>query len=169
MTDDDITCTCCTPHTEEQSVPRVGRLVKFDEEAQEWVHVDDLTEASMLHAHIDTSARDCDGPLDTCSVTRPVHLRDLPRDVIAIGERWWETVEVYDFWSRMVSIQVHPYVDHGEATMSLTRDSGGMYTFTQARPTDEGFHHEITRLCRDAECAYERSYQRDHYAEAAGY
>jgi hypothetical protein len=161
-------CTCCVPHSPEE-VERVGREVTFDKDAEAWVHVDDETEASMLHAHVDSSSRDCDGPLDRFHVTRPVDLRPLDREVIAIGTRWWEHVDTSDFWSKMVEIQVYPYADDGEATMSITSDGHGLYTFTQARPTDEGFHHEITRLCRDEDCAYERSGQRDYYAEAAGY
>lgn len=162
-------CTCCTPHSPEGGIDRRGRLVTWDKDAEVWVHLDDETEASMLHVHIDSTGRDCDGQLDQSSVTRPVHLSGIDRDLLAIGERWWEHVETSDFWSRMVSIQVYPYADDGPAEMSISRDDDGMYTFTQARPTEEGYHSSTARLCKDEDCAYESSSQRDHTAEAAGY
>ena len=106
---------------------------------------------TALHAHIDTSAADCDGPLYRSYVVG-----------ISDEEVAGNFAEI-NFRERVLNSQVSVY-----ACMSgtLQVSEGG---FSWRETTDEGYRASDVRWCDDESCDLETYSQRDVYAEMMGY
>jgi hypothetical protein len=103
---------------------------------------------STLHAHAESSSRDCDGDYTSGNVYEMTTLEKAA----SLGD--------LEFKDRVITniISVHA---HGTLTVKPT----GVSWHEQ---TDEGYRHTDVEWCED-ECADKRTWQRDHRAEAMGY
>lgn len=101
-----------------------------------------------VHAHVETSSRDCDGlytgghVLEMTLQERCDHFGDL------------------HFQQRVLAGVV---TLHGTGTLTVNPEGLSWHEVT-----DEGYRAEEVRWCED-ECPEERSWQRDHTAESMGY
>jgi len=152
-------CTCC--HLEERNGVDTGQVVTWDAAAQEWTHAD-ATAATMLHVHFESRARDCDGPMDRSFIVRPNSYRP---GILESPD---------DLWREMVKSETPTGNECGESwTKAWTTREGNeelVYHFEAWEPNDEGGGRNVClNTCTDADCAYEKSSQRDYFAEAMGY
>lgn len=100
-----------------------------------------------LHAHVETDARDYDGRYTQGYVLEKTTLERADD----LGD--------YSFKTRVLAGVVST---HGSGTLSVTPEGLSWY-----EDTDEGYHRAEVRWCED-ECE-DRTWQRDHSAEAMGY
>lgn len=100
------------------------------------------------HAHVTTSSRDCDGDYSGGHV-----------DEMTLEERCDQFGDLH--FRERVAMNVVSL--HGEGT--LTVSSTGVHWHEQ---TEEGYRAADVRWCEE-DCPDERSWQRDHSAERAGY
>jgi hypothetical protein len=113
----------------------------------------------ILHAHIDSAARDCDG----------LYTRDYVM-TMTDAERLVAGGDEYAFEGRVLHHVVSLYGYGG--TLTVTRgdiDNGEDWTrLSWSEPTEEGYRNIEATFCRD-DCDLDEHSQRDHTAEAAGY
>ena len=100
------------------------------------------------HAHVSTHSRDCDGDYSGGHVVE-----------MTLEERCDRFGDLH-FKERVLGDTV---TLHGHGTLEVTPD--GLSWHEQ---TDEGYRAARVRWCEE-DCPTERSWQRDHRAEAAGY
>jgi hypothetical protein len=112
---------------------------------------------SNLHAHVDTSSRDCDGPQYNSWVT------SLNDDEIAEHEKAQGINDFHDlhFKARVLS---HHVSFHAEGEVHYYPEG-----FTVSEPHDEGYHNVEVRWCEDEDCDPNARSHRDVYAEMMGY
>jgi hypothetical protein len=101
-----------------------------------------------LHAHVETSSRDCDGDYSGGHT-----------DEMTTQERCDQFGDLH-FKERVLGNVV---TLHGEGTLEVS--PSGLHWHEQ---TEEGYRRADVTWCED-ECEDERPWQRDHRAEAAGY
>ena len=101
-----------------------------------------------VHAHVATSARDCDGDYSGGHVME-----------MTLQERCDQFGDLH-FKERVMGSIVSL---HGQGTLEVRPE--GLYWSEQ---TEEGYRAAGVRWCED-ECPEERSWQRDHRAESMGY
>ena len=101
-----------------------------------------------MHAHMESHSRDCDGDYTAGHVYE-----------MSLAERTDQFGEI-TFKERVVANIVSL---HASGTLSVTPEVVEWY-----EDTDEGFRRVEVLWCED-ECPHERTWQRDHRAEAAGY
>lgn len=155
-----LICTCCRPARPiypQANIVREGEFpgpVSTVLDGETWLHEHDNSEASTLHAHIDRSSTDCDGPHEDHHVTRP-------NDSVRYGPGN-DSVDEYRFKSKIVQWMPKHFADGG----SLIIRSNGAAWYA---PTDEGYELEEVRWCEEPACAYDKGWQRDIFAEQMGY
>jgi hypothetical protein len=119
------------------------------------------TEAFTLHAHVSTSARDCDGGHGQDYITVP---NDDERQEFADGQkRGYNNFADLTFKNRVLGNHVS---FHSEFGVTVKVDAEG---FTMSEATEEGYRAAEVRWCEDADCDPESGGQYDEYAEAMGY
>lgn len=101
-----------------------------------------------MHAHMEYSTRDCDGTYTGGNVYEMTTQEKA------------EEFGPWVFQQRVVATTVNV---HGYGTLVVTP-----LGITWDEPTEEGYRAVEIRWCED-ECPQERSWQRDHRAEEAGY
>lgn len=104
-----------------------------------------------LHAHVSTSARDCDGETGheyVSTMNSEEKASDFPD---------------LDFKARVLSCHVSFDSEFG---VTVQVDEGG---FVMREQTDEGYRSAEVRWCEDDDCDENQSSQYDQFAEAAGY
>lgn len=101
-----------------------------------------------LHAHVSTSSADCDGTYSGGQV----YEMTLQERCDMFGD--------FAFRERVLGSVVNL---HGHGRMDVTPDG-----IEWREQTEEGYRAAEVRWCED-DCPEERSWQRDHRAEAAGY
>ena len=111
---------------------------------------------AKLHAHIESRAVDCDGPLDR-SYTEVMNDDELADELM--GE--------YYFEARILRsvISLHP---HYLAQLEVVSYEDGTSRLSWFEPTEEGSRNVEATFCREDRCDMGSS-QRDHYAEQMGY
>ena len=108
---------------------------------------------TTLHAHVETAASDCDGPLYR-------HWVEQMTD-----EEKADQFGDLDFRARLLSNHVSFWPAEGaEVTVKVYRDG-----FDTSEPTEEGYRQSCVRWCEDADCDTAERGQRDVFAERAGY
>ena len=100
------------------------------------------------HAHISANSRDCDGDYSSGRV-----------DTMTLEERCDRYGDLH-FKERVLANTVSL---HGHGTLQVTPDGISWH-----EQTEEGYRAAEITWCED-DCLPERSWQRDHRAEAAGY
>lgn len=105
--------------------------------------------ARTIHAHVETDSRDCDGRY-TKGYT----------DVLTTVERVSEFGEL-EFKERVMNSVVSLSAEHGTLEVTAT---GLLWR----QPTDEGYSSADVTWCEQENCD-DKSWQRDHSAERAGY
>lgn len=111
-----------------------------------------------LHAHVDSVAVDCDGPLYQSYITR-LNDDEIAEHVKAAGVNDFHDLH---FKARVLTQHVS---FHNEFGSTVEVSSHG---FTVSEPTDEGHRAVDVRWCED-ECDLNERSQRDVYAEMMGY
>lgn len=111
-----------------------------------------------LHAHVDTYAVDCDGPLYRSWVEK-LNDEEIAEHVAAQGVNDFHDLH---FKARVLSNHVS-FHSEGWVTVKVTAQG-----FTMEEPTDEGCRAAEARWCED-ECELDERSQRDVYAEMMGY
>lgn len=101
-----------------------------------------------LHAHWTSAARDCDGLYEQGGVYEMTTLEQ------------GDDLAAYSFKTRVLASTVNLA---GSGVLNVTEDG-----LTWSEATDEGYRAANVRWCED-ECDDERTWQRDHTAERAGY
>ena len=102
----------------------------------------------MLHAHMTSASRDCDGDYTAG------HVYEMTTQEKA--DQFSDLVFKDRVLANVVSL-------HGYGTLTVTPEG-----IEWREDTEEGYRAVDVRWCED-ECPEERSWQRDHRAEAAGY
>lgn len=110
-----------------------------------------MTNTNSLHAHVDTAARDCDGPV----------YRDWV-ETMTDGERASDFPDL-DFKARILSNHVS-FSPADKVTVTVREDG-----FVMEEATEEGFRSAEVRWCEDEDCDPDKRGQRDVYAELMGY
>jgi hypothetical protein len=106
-----------------------------------------------LHAHVDTYAADCDGPISRSYV-------ETAND----DERTSEFGDL-EFRERVLGSRISWSPAEGATvTVQITADG-----FETNEPTEEGYRAASVRWCEDSSCDTGARSQRDVYAERAGY
>lgn len=100
---------------------------------------------SHLHVHVDSSSRDCDGPLDRSYVILP----EPDESAEAFFLRWMSSL--------------------CGTTSEVTFEEDGSWEAHHHYPTEEGYHAEQHRSCVWLHCRNQEYRQRDYYAERMGY
>jgi hypothetical protein len=113
---------------------------------------------NTLHAHIDTAAADCDGPLYRSWVATFNDEERAERDA-AQGINDFSDIH---FMNRVLAGQCGPYAVR---QLTVKIDESG---FTYHEDTEEGYRSGEVRWCTD-DCDTEERSQRDVYAEMMGY
>lgn len=112
----------------------------------------------MIHAHIETYATDCDGPI---SRTYMLTMNDEER-ADDFGD--------ITFVNRMVAHVVSAYSTFHGGNLTITNDDeysvGKRLEWNEV--TEEGHRNVVANICTD-DCDDERPTYRDHRAEAMGY
>lgn len=113
---------------------------------------------SNLHAHIDTYAVDCDGPISNSYV---MTMND--------DEKASEFGDI-EFHNRVVASVVNTYSIFQQGTLRVTSGEGADYVamLEWSEQTEEGGRSTSAFICENDCDTGERSY-RDHRAEDAGY
>jgi hypothetical protein len=111
----------------------------------------------MLHAHIETAQRDCDG-LYTSGYMMP-----LTNEEIEESKKEVNDFHEIHFMNRIMGLVACPYAIL-RATVKIDEDG-----IEVREDTEEGFRNTEVRWCKDESCTEGSPWQRDHTAEAAGY
>lgn len=109
----------------------------------------DITPLYLIHAHVDTASRDCDG-------TYLGGFTEVPND----DERRSEFGDLH-FQGRVLRNIV---TLHGYGTLTVNPDG-----LEWSEQTEEGYSRAEVRWCHDITCREDKRWQRDLQAEAAGY
>jgi hypothetical protein len=107
---------------------------------------------TTIHAHVETSATDCDGPLYQSYIMQANE-----------GE------DEYGFKSRILMALVSWSYDNRVVFDSGEDDGFDWDSITVDYDHDEGHFHGEARTCRNEDCDPDARTQRDVYAEMMGY
>lgn len=114
---------------------------------------------SHLHAHISTTATDCDGRMDYDYVV------SLNETEIAEHQKAGGVNDFHDLSFKGRVLQ-HVATFCPYDTQTITIDNDG---FEAQESTDEGHRHSQVQWCEDPDCDPNEHSQRDYSAEAMGY
>lgn len=112
---------------------------------------------TTLHAHVSTTARDCDGTYDHAYV---VTFND---DETAESQKDVNDFSGIHFMNRVMSLVASPYACQFGMTVKVDDDGIEVH-----ENTEEGYRQASVRWCHE-DCDTDARSQRDHAAEAAGY
>lgn len=107
----------------------------------------------MLHAHMSSRSRDCDGTYDKEHV------------MIMTAEEQTDQFGDYEFRNRVVASMVSFSGMGG----TLTVQTEGNETADWYEQTEEGFRHVEAAFCTDESCDPTARFYQDHTAESMGY
>lgn len=114
---------------------------------------------STLHAHISTTATDCDGRMDHDYVI-PLNDEETAEHRKANGVNDFHNLHFKErVLARLVTFSP-------DAVQTITVDTEGI---TAVERTEEGYRHAQAQWCEDPDCDPGERSQRDHTAEAMGY
>lgn len=112
-----------------------------------------------LHAHVDRSSRDCDGPMYDSYVVAFNEAEIAERDQSG-GVNDFSDIH---FMNRVFVNEAGPYA---VSQASITIDEQG---FEYHEDTDEGYRKSSVRWCEDEDCDPNFTSHRDVFAEMMGY
>lgn len=117
---------------------------------------------SNLHAHIESYAIDCDGPISRD------YILTMNDDELA-GQDQPHYFGDLDFHERVLANVVHTYSSFRGGRLNVeTDDDYGNVSLEYTEPTEEGFRSTTARFCTD-DCNTTMHGYRDHRAESMGY
>lgn len=104
-----------------------------------------------LHAHYESYATDCDGPIS----------RDFVLDM-------YDDEDEYAFQQRVLLAVVSTHTFHGGKLEVVNDDEYSLMRYVWSEATEEGGRHVEATFCTD-DCDLTETSYRDYQAEAAGY